>query len=223
MRIYLFAAIFGCIVLSGLAERDVFQFTDSNGRCWSCSPGAPCLPCQRQSIINFELPPPDISATCDAVPTFDCQIIENRSLFFPAIDPRLFWRCAPATSTTWELVVRDCQCGAYFSYQNQRCDVPWQWIPHCENIMIPVPPVVPCDSPPGETPTVPTEGPTQPPEGTFPPTAPTESPPTVPTEPTIPPPADTTAAPPCNCMPWFPCWCNPCFMMPCGNCNGCQG
>jgi len=197
MRNYLFAALVGCFVVAGLGTAP-FEFTDAQGRCWMCIPGAPCSPCPTSNINNNNnnnnlavvLPPND-----PLCPTPDCNLAASRPVLFPMNDPRYYYQCA-ATGGVWTPVQMECQCGTFFDFEMQRCEFPWDWVPVCSNLPVPIPPPTPCD-----------EVITQPPPDNS-------------TTTTV---ATTTTPAPCQCIPWIPCWCNPCAMMPCGNCNGCQG
>jgi hypothetical protein len=75
------ALLMSCVIASALAQHESFQFTDSHGRCWSCAPGQPCLPCSNNQIS----PRFDFDNTC---PIPDCSILANRAkLYAIAGDP----------------------------------------------------------------------------------------------------------------------------------------
>lgn len=105
-----------CFVASGLAQRESFQFTDSQGRCWVCHPGAPCSPCSSE-IINPLLTPPPHDVEC---PIPDCSVVTNRQFLFPSqSDPTSFYQCRDE-GAAWVPVLMACQCETFFDYLNQR-------------------------------------------------------------------------------------------------------
>jgi len=205
MKSVLFAALLGCFVVPGLAQRDMFRFTDSQGRCWQCSPSSSCVPCPISQVPNNPIQRDPFEAdltlptTCSTAEiTNRCQDVNLRGILYPSVESRNFYQCVNQAGV-WTAVLMDCQCGALFDYRNQRCEFPWTWEPWCANLNIPIT-VVPCDD--ELTSTTPIDDTTT--------TSLTTT-------------TAVTTSSPCSCIPWFPCWCNPCFMMPCGSCNGCRG
>lgn len=67
------------------------------------------------------------------------------STIFPSRDSRIFYQCIQdrVNPSNWTAVEMECPCDTLFSYENQRCDWPWEWQPHCTNLNIPVE-VLPC-------------------------------------------------------------------------------
>jgi len=222
MKTYLFAALLGCCVVSSLAQFESFQFTDSQGRCWLCAPGAPCTPCnnrvsQPRGPFDFDgYYDPDHPRSC---PAPDCaNDPATRGVLYPrSDDPRMFYQCSNQNGAGWVAAPMPCQCGTFFDYQNQRCEFPWDWTPWCLPLPNPIPDPHPCDdiptiptvppTPPNGQPTLPPNGqPTLPPNGQ--PTQPPNGPPGGPDQP----------CKPCPCMPCFIWWmCNPCSCN-----NGCS-
>lgn len=195
MRKFLFLAVLGCTIAYGLGQNH--EFTDTAGRCWSCSAGN-CQPCTQQWISNngwnpFVPLPPDYPTSC---PTPDCTQVGNRPVLFPVNgDPRRFYQCAEGPNG-WAPVQMDCQCGTFFDAELGSCQFPWDWLPWCDFLPNPLPDPIPCE-----------DTTTPPPDTTEPPT----------TE------VATTAAPapcvPC-CMPCMIWWmCPPCQQTSCN--NGC--
>ncbi|CRL07110.1 CLUMA_CG020107, isoform A [Clunio marinus] len=200
MNNHLFAALLGCFIVHGMAQHDVIQFTDSQGRCWTCSPNSPCVPCSGNNnhnnnnnhVINPLVDPPPVDPSC---PPPDCSILENRGILWPNADPRFFLQCVPEGGV-WVPTEVPCQCGTFFDYLNQRCEFPWDWNPACAFTSIPDP--LPCED--ETTPTTTTEDDTTTISDTT-----------------------TTTAPCVPCMPCIPCmiwWmCQPCSQ----SCNnGCS-
>lgn len=73
--------VLGCFIASGLAAHDTFQFTDAQGRCWSCSPGQPCAPCG--SVNHPWIQPNAIEDYPNTCPDPDCSVEANRAILFP--------------------------------------------------------------------------------------------------------------------------------------------
>lgn len=111
------AVLVGCFVASALAQRETFQFNDSQGRCWVCHPGAPCAPCGSTSNSNPLLIPPENWDPACLAPT--CTDVTTRSFLFPTTDPRDFFQCV-AAGAVWQPQLMQCQCGTFFDYFNQR-------------------------------------------------------------------------------------------------------
>jgi hypothetical protein len=56
----------------------------------------------------------------------------SQNLFF-----RKFYQCRPDPTNTyvWAANERDCPCDTLFSFQQQACVFPFDWIPHCRNLI----------------------------------------------------------------------------------------
>lgn len=67
--------ILGCFAQLTVAQSRTFEFTDSNGMCWRCYPGSPCVRCIPDSPRINEPPVDTWPTTC---PAPDCNNPENR-------------------------------------------------------------------------------------------------------------------------------------------------
>jgi hypothetical protein len=138
--ITLVIALLACSIANGLGQGN-FEFTDNQGRCWSCSAGNSCVPCQDATIFNgFVTIPPSYPRTC---PSPDCNDAVNRPVLFPvANDPRFFYQCVQNANNVWEPVRQQCQCGTFFDAELGSCQFPWDWVPFCDiggNLPDPIP------------------------------------------------------------------------------------
>jgi hypothetical protein len=146
MKNYLFAALLGCFVVSGLAQTRDFIFTDTQGRCWQCPIGIMCFPCLGIGP-NAVVPPPQTDPSC-AAPL--CNNPETRHILSSHNTAYRFYQCV-LQGTEWTAVEMQCPCGLMFNYASQACDWPWEWHPFCTAA---VPQVIECETTTTSTTTV---------------------------------------------------------------------
>lgn len=108
------------------AQSGVFEFTDSNGQCWRCAPGVPCERCSIP-VAPQNGPPTPWPDTC---PEPDCNNPDHRGWMFPSTNLRQYYQCDP-NNGGWKINTVDCPCDTLFSFEEQRCLGPWEFIPHC--------------------------------------------------------------------------------------------
>lgn len=74
--------------------------------------------------------------------TPDCTNASLRNKLWPHPDQNQFYQCA-LTGGSWIAFERSCQCGTFFSYVNQRCEIPgsnWiRWCPSSDPNAVPNP------------------------------------------------------------------------------------
>jgi hypothetical protein len=182
MKNYLFAALLGCFVVSGLAQTRDFIFTDTQGRCWQCPVGIMCFPCRAVNPNVIDTLPDETDPTCEP-PT--CQDPLTRMVLSSHNIAHKFYQCVQQ-GTVWGAVEMTCPCDLMFNYKSQACDWPYQWQPFCTAPIVDVPACA------DETTTTPA------PETT--------------TQLELTTTVAATTPNPCQCIPWIPCWCNPCMM-----------
>lgn len=84
---------------------------------------------------------PPITSVCGSP---DCSDVTNRPFLFPHINPNKYYQCRPRNAYSWEAIERDCGCETYFSYSDQRCVHPPEWINRCSGTLVPLPPPDEC-------------------------------------------------------------------------------
>ena len=105
-----------------------------------------------------------VQANICSVP--DCSFSSNRDTVWPSSDPTKYYLCY-VEGSVWVAGQFSCQCGTLFSYFDQSCEYPWNWMPSCTNYPNVIAPED-CETVPGPPPTVPELIPTVP---NLPPTA----------------------------------------------------
>ncbi|CAG9807508.1 unnamed protein product [Chironomus riparius] len=192
------ALVLGC-VLAYVSASGEFEFHDDKGNCWRCTPGNSCERCKTSDNPISKLPINILPVWPNQCVIPDCEALRTQlvplSTLFPSTISRKFYQCRqdPANTNVWVANERDCPCDTLFSYEQQACVFPFDWIPHCSNMINWDTEVCP------GIPTTTTEAATTTTEAST-----------------------TTSQSPCMCMPWWPCWCNPCWQMPCQSCSGCM-
>ncbi|CRK87049.1 CLUMA_CG000853, isoform A [Clunio marinus] len=155
----------------------------------------PIVACPRDVIPSL----PPLDSQC---PVINCMEDAHRHFVFPHPDPNWFYQCQLANADgLWTVLTRPCGCQTLFSYNDQRCVHPREWVRQCN--ASPVSPVaaecaLDCPDCNGN--------------GQVPP--PIEAPPVIP-PPVIPPPIE---GPPPN-QPPNGCPCMPCIWWPCVPCS----
>jgi hypothetical protein len=81
------ALLVGCFIGAIHANwREEFEFNDSSGNCWRCTPGKACERCtNRNPLVDL----PDISDICMTPNCEDMRVSGHLSVVFPHVNTRL--------------------------------------------------------------------------------------------------------------------------------------
>ncbi|KAL7014071.1 hypothetical protein ACKWTF_015725 [Chironomus riparius] len=107
--------LLGCLIASATAERGLFEFHDTYGRCWRCLPGSSCVRCSTIFVPFVAGPPDPWDRTCGQPTAEICAI--NPGVKFPHQDIGFYWVCADEGV----IVEAPCFCDHVFDMRAQQC------------------------------------------------------------------------------------------------------
>ncbi|XP_070502078.1 mucin-2-like [Chironomus tepperi] len=107
--------LLGCLITVSSAQLGLFEFHDSYGRCWRCSPGSSCVRCSTVIVPFVSGPPGEWDRTCSQPSAAICAA--NPGVKFPHVDIGFYWVCAEEGI----IIEAPCFCDHVFDMREQVC------------------------------------------------------------------------------------------------------